>query len=69
MYKFGLINSNYEIHLLYSVNYLDASRTLCIHSNHFDMDEKHFEIRIATSSGKAVYFELEVLKEDAMKIG
>lgn len=55
--------------IFYSVTYLDASRTLCIHADHFDTDEKHFEIRIATSSGKTVYFELEVLKEDAMTIG
>ncbi len=51
-----------------NLRYFDASRTLCIRTDHFDEDEKHFDIRIITSSVPMVLFELRVMKWDAMNI-
>ncbi|KAG4076386.1 hypothetical protein HA402_005829 [Bradysia odoriphaga] len=51
------------------VRHLHASRTLCIHADHFDEDEQYFEIRIATSYSSMVHFDLEVLKVEAMALG
>ncbi|KAJ6645504.1 Cholesterol uptake protein 1 [Pseudolycoriella hygida] len=50
------------------VRYFHASRTLCLHADHFDEDEQYFEIRITTSSTSVVLFELQVLEIENMAL-